>query len=92
MIEEPKQLLDPEFVIPSAAAAAKTEFWDRMLGRASDRAVKLGPATLEALQDLTMSPPPPSAIAERDFWRIMTQYFEMFGQNQGFVFMVRFLE
>ena len=61
-------------MIPSAASAARTDFWDRMLGRASNRAAKLGPATLDALQDLALSPPPPSAIAERDFWKILTLY------------------
>ncbi|WP_157497489.1 hypothetical protein [Leifsonia sp. Leaf264] len=80
MIDQPHLLLDPEFVIPSDAASAKTEFWARMLGRADDRAIKIGPATLEALQDLTASPPPSSAIAERDFWRILTLYM-----SRGFI-------
>lgn len=80
MIKLSHRLLDPEFVIPSQAGAAKTEFWDRMLGQANDRTSKLGPATLEALQNLAMSPPPSSAIAERDFWRIMTQFM-----SRGFV-------
>lgn len=73
-------LLDPEFVVPSDASKLDATFWERMLGRAMDRTPKLGPATLEALVQLTLAPPPATAVAQHDFWRILTQYM-----SRGFV-------
>lgn len=74
MPTSPFRLFDPELLVPSAANTVQLQFWQRMHEWADDRGPRVGPSTLQALNELANTPPKVDHLAIGDFWTIMSKY------------------
>lgn len=72
MPTSPFRLFDPEVVVPSPTSAAQLQFWQRMHEWADDRGPRVGPSTLQALNELATTPP--TVLPIGDFWTILSKY------------------
>jgi hypothetical protein len=74
MPSSPFRLFDPEIVVPSAVSASTLQFWQRMHEWAGDRGPRIGPSTLQALNEFAQNPPKVAHLSTGDFWTILGKY------------------
>lgn len=79
MAAEVLRMLDPELLIPSDASAASLRFWQRLDERVEDKAPRVGPATMRALQVVMSDLPQVAGLPSGDMWAILGKIV-----NRGF--------